>query len=153
MENPEIRGSNRVQKEYVELLINSHEVLLLMEGTPEEPCGSFSLRVVSVLERLGIDYQAINALALLDPLREVTAEIAGCATFPQLYVRGELVGDSDVVEEIYLSGELAELLGVGAARALANGERGPRSRGPKSGRLLCERDRASHLRQSCTRTH
>jgi monothiol glutaredoxin len=115
--------NNEVLKEYVELLINSHKVLLLMEGTPEDPCGSFSLRVVNVLERLGVEYQAIDVLTLLRDLREITAEIAGCRSFPQLYMHGELVGGSEIVEQMFLSGELAALLG---APASSNAERDPR---------------------------
>jgi monothiol glutaredoxin len=90
-----------------------------MEGTPEAPNNRFSLRIVNTLERLGVEYQAIDVLALLSPLREVTAEISRCRSFPQLYVRGELVGGSDIVERMFLSGELARLLGVAATPASA----------------------------------
>jgi monothiol glutaredoxin len=51
-------------------------------------------------------------LPALQPLREVTAEISDWQTFPQLYVKGELLGGADIVEEMFESGELAEALGV-----------------------------------------
>ena len=70
------------------------------------------MRVVGVLEGLGVDYGAIDVLPALQPLREVTTEISDWQTFPQLYVNGELVGGCDIVEEMLDSGELGELLGV-----------------------------------------
>jgi monothiol glutaredoxin len=99
-------------KEQVEELIASNEVLLFMKGTPEMPRCGFSMRVVGVLDSLGAEYGAIDVLQALEPLREVTGEISDWRTFPQLYVKGELVGGCDIVEEMYESGELAEQLGV-----------------------------------------
>ena len=74
-------------------------------------CG-FSMRVVGVLDQVGVEYGAIDVLPALQPLREVTTELSDWQTFPQLYVNGELVGGCDIVEEMLESGELAELLGV-----------------------------------------
>jgi monothiol glutaredoxin len=99
-------------KTKVEQAIADNPVLLFMKGTPEMPRCGFSMRVVGALEQLGVDYGAIDVLAALQPLREVTTEIADWQTFPQLYVNGELVGGADIVEEMFDSGELAGLLGV-----------------------------------------
>jgi monothiol glutaredoxin len=99
-------------KEKLEQLIGENQVLLLMKGTPEMPRCGFSMRVVGVLDSLGVDYGAIDVLPALEPLREATGEIADWRTFPQLYVNGELVGGCDIVEEMYESGELAQQLGV-----------------------------------------
>jgi monothiol glutaredoxin len=99
-------------KQQVENLIASNDVLLFMKGTPEAPRCGFSMRVVGVLDSLGVEYGAIDVLQALEPLREVTGEISDWQTFPQLYVNGELVGGADIVEEMYESGELAEQLGV-----------------------------------------
>ena len=99
-------------KERVEELIGENPVLLFMKGTPETPRCGFSMRVVQALESLGVEYGAIDVLPALDPLREVTGEISDWRTFPQLYVKGELVGGADIVEEMLDSGELAELVGV-----------------------------------------
>jgi monothiol glutaredoxin len=79
---------------------------------PEAPQCGFSMRVVGVLDTLGVDYGAIDVLPALQPLREVTMELSDWQTFPQLYVNGELVGGCDIVEEMFESGELADLLGV-----------------------------------------
>jgi monothiol glutaredoxin len=99
-------------KDKLEQLIASNQVLLLMKGTPEMPRCGFSMRVVGVLDSLGVGYGAIDVLPALEPLREATGEIADWRTFPQLYVNGELVGGCDIVEEMYESGELAQQLGV-----------------------------------------
>jgi monothiol glutaredoxin len=99
-------------KQKVEELIAANPVLLFMKGTPEAPRCGFSMRVVQVLDSLEVDYGAIDVLPALQPIREVTAEIADWQTFPQLYVNGELLGGADIVEEMLSSGELAEVLGV-----------------------------------------
>ena len=99
-------------KDKVEELIRDHPVLLFMKGTPEAPQCGFSMRVVGVLDSMGVEYAALDVLPALDPLRQATGEIADWRTFPQLYVKGELVGGADIVEEMADSGELAELLGV-----------------------------------------
>jgi monothiol glutaredoxin len=99
-------------KSKVEELISANPVLLFMKGTPDMPRCGFSMRVVQTLDAMGAEYGAIDVLPALQPLREVTAEIADWQTFQQLYVNGELVGGADIVEEMYDSGELADLLGV-----------------------------------------
>jgi monothiol glutaredoxin len=99
-------------KQQVEELISKNEVLLFMKGTPEMPRCGFSMRVVGMLDSLGVEYGAIDVLQALEPLREVTGEISDWRTFPQLYVNGELLGGADIVEEMYESGELAQQLGV-----------------------------------------
>ena len=99
-------------KQKVEELIAENPVLLFMKGTPDMPRCGFSMRVVGVLDQLGVDYGAVDVLPALGPLREVTSEISDWQTFPQLYANGELVGGCDIVEEMLESGELAELLGT-----------------------------------------
>ena len=99
-------------KEKLEQLIGENQVLLLMKGTPEAPRCGFSMRVVGVLDSLGVEYGAIDVLPALDPLRQATGEISDWQTFPQLYVNGELLGGCDIVEEMFESGELAGQLGV-----------------------------------------
>ena len=111
--NPELR-------EQVQSAIEQNDVLLFMKGTPEMPRCGFSMRTVGILEQLGVEYGAIDVLPVLQPLREVTAEISDWQTFPQLYVKGELVGGCDIVEEMFASGELAELVGVPQPEAIAD---------------------------------
>src|SRR5947207_9050786 len=124
--NPEL-------KQKVQGLLRENQVLVFMKGTPEMPRCGFSMRLVGVLDQLGVEYGAVDVLPLLDPLREVTGEIADWRTFPQLYANGDLVGGCDIVEEMFDSGELAELVGteqpeaVGtpAAQAPANPQQSP----------------------------
>jgi monothiol glutaredoxin len=99
-------------KAKVEEIIRDNEVLLFMKGVPEAPRCGFSMRVVQMLNQLGVEYGAVDVLPALDPLREATGEISDWRTFPQLYVKGELVGGCDIVEEMFSSGELADLLGI-----------------------------------------
>ncbi len=105
-------AANPDLKQKVEQAIAENPVLLFMKGTPDMPRCGFSMRVVGVLEQLGVEYGAVDVLPALQPLREVTNEISDWPTFPQLYVNGELVGGCDIVEEMAASGELAEVLGV-----------------------------------------
>jgi monothiol glutaredoxin len=105
MADPELKSK-------IEDLIAANPVLLFMKGTPDMPRCGFSMRVVQVLDQIDVDYGAIDVLPALQPLREVTSEIADWQTFPQLYVNGELLGGCDIVEEMFESGELAEALGV-----------------------------------------
>jgi monothiol glutaredoxin len=119
-------------REKVEELIRDNPVLLFMKGTPEAPRCGFSMRVVQVLDTLGVEYGAVDVLPALDPLREATGEISDWRTFPQLYVNGELVGGADIVEEMFESGELADMLEVeqpAAAEAAAPSPNGKPSAG------------------------
>jgi monothiol glutaredoxin len=106
-------------KERVEQLIAENPVLLFMKGTPEAPACGNSMRAVAAIEPYGVEYAALDVLPALEPLREVTGEIADWRTFPQLYVNGQLVGGADIVEEMNESGELAELLGAEQPEAAA----------------------------------
>ena len=105
MADPELKAK-------IEELIGANPILLFMKGTPDMPRCGFSMRVVQVLDQMDVEYGAIDVLPALQPLREVTTEIADWQTFPQLYVNGELIGGADIVEEMFASGELAEALGV-----------------------------------------
>ena len=106
------RMADQELKSKVEELIAANPVLLFMKGTPDMPRCGFSMRVVQILDAINAEYGAIDVLPALQPLREVTAEIADWQTFPQLYVNGELIGGADIVQEMFESGELAEALGL-----------------------------------------
>jgi monothiol glutaredoxin len=86
-------------------------VMLFMKGTPQQPACGFSMRASGALNELGVQYAALDILP--DPrIREELSAVSGWPTIPQLFVNGELIGGSDIVLEMYESGELAELLGV-----------------------------------------
>jgi monothiol glutaredoxin len=85
--------------------ITGDDVVLYMKGTPVFPMCGFSAAVVQVLSRTGVKYQSYNILEDQD-LRQGLKEFSNWPTFPQLYVKGELVGGCDIVREMYESGEL-----------------------------------------------
>ena len=104
MTNEEIRG-------FIENAIKENQVMLFMKGTPQQPACGFSMRTSGALNALGVKYAALDILP--DPrIREELSAISGWPTIPQLFVDGELVGGSDIVMEMFESGELADLLGV-----------------------------------------
>jgi monothiol glutaredoxin len=85
------------------------DVVLYMKGTPVFPMCGFSARVVQILSNAGVKFQSYNVLE--DPeLRQGLKDFSNWPTFPQLYVKGELVGGCDIVTEMAQSGELQQLL-------------------------------------------
>jgi monothiol glutaredoxin len=93
----------------IEEQLKSHEILLYMKGTPDFPQCGFSGQTVAALNAIGTPFAFINILED-DEIREGLKIYSSWPTFPQLYVNGELIGGSDIVIEMYHSGELAELL-------------------------------------------
>lgn len=90
--------------------VQSHPVVLYMKGTRTAPQCGFSARVVELLDTLLEDYVTVNVLADAS-IREGIKEFSSWPTIPQLFVRGEFVGGSDIVTAMHESGELAEKLG------------------------------------------
>ncbi len=90
--------------------VTKNRVVLYMKGSPDFPQCGFSANAVNILRACGIeDFYTVNVLE--DPdIRQGIKEYANWPTIPQLYVKGEFVGGSDIMMEMYKSGELAELL-------------------------------------------
>ncbi len=95
----------------IESLLQSNRVVLFMKGQPAMPQCGFSAKAVGALGALGVDYAHVNVLADQD-IREGIKQYGDWPTIPQLYIDGELVGGSDIIEQMSNSGELAALLGV-----------------------------------------
>ncbi|MGB5627738.1 MAG: Grx4 family monothiol glutaredoxin [Woeseiaceae bacterium] len=96
-------------KERIEEQLASHDVLLYMKGSPDFPQCGFSGQTVAALNAIGKPYAFVNIFE--DPeIREGLKEYSNWPTFPQLYVKGELIGGCDIVVEMYNSGELKALL-------------------------------------------
>ncbi len=94
----------RIQQE-----IKTYPVVLYMKGTPMFPQCGFSAAAVDILSRLGVKFKGVDIL--VDPsLRDGLKRFSNWPTFPQLYVKGELVGGSDIMREMYNSGELRQWL-------------------------------------------
>ncbi len=103
--------------EFIKQAIDENRVMLFMKGTPNQPACGFSARTAGALNALGVQYAALDILP--DPrIREELSELSGWPTIPQLFVDGELVGGSDIVMEMFESGELAELLGAEQPEAI-----------------------------------
>jgi monothiol glutaredoxin len=96
-------------KERIEEQLGSNDVLLYMKGSPDFPQCGFSGQTVAALNAIGKPYAFVNIFE--DPeIREGLKEYSNWPTFPQLYVKGELIGGCDIVMEMYNSGELKNLL-------------------------------------------
>lgn len=96
--------------------VKKADVLLYMKGSPEQPMCGFSMRVVEALADVGKPFGYVNILAD-EEKRQALKQYSNWPTFPQLYVKGELVGGCDIVMEMHQSKELHSLLedAVGAA--------------------------------------
>ena len=103
----------------IENLVTTNNVVLFMKGTPLFPQCGFSSTAIAILERVGVEFESVDVLA--DPeIRQGIKAYSEWPTVPQLYVKGEFVGGSDIMMEMYEAGELAELLEqAGVPRATA----------------------------------
>lgn len=89
--------------------LDSHDVMLYMKGTPDFPQCGFSSQTVSALKKIGKPFSYVNIFEDSE-IREGLKSYSNWPTFPQLYIKGDLVGGCDIVMEMYQNGELAELL-------------------------------------------
>ncbi|KTD21800.1 Grx4 family monothiol glutaredoxin [Legionella londiniensis] len=89
--------------------IAENAILLYMKGSPKMPQCGFSARAAQCIEACGVDFAYVDVLANPD-IRQVLPQYADWPTFPQLYVKGELIGGSDIIAEMYAKGELETLL-------------------------------------------
>ncbi|NNM75986.1 Grx4 family monothiol glutaredoxin [Sphingomonas sp. ID1715] len=93
----------------IQELVSTNDVLLFMKGTPLFPQCGFSSRAIAILDRLGVDYESVDVLQD-QGIRQGIKAFSDWPTIPQLYVKGEFVGGSDIMMEMYESGELGELM-------------------------------------------
>lgn len=100
---------NDSTKTKIEKLLEQNKVVLFMKGTPTFPQCGFSARAVAVLNELGTSFEGVNVLED-DEIRQGIKEFGNWPTIPQLYINKELIGGSDIMMEMYQSGELKELL-------------------------------------------
>lgn len=90
-------------------LVNRHTVMLFMKGLPSNPQCGFSRQIVDILDATGVAYDAFNIFED-DEVRQGLKEFSDWPTYPQLYLKGELLGGLDIVREMQESGELEEML-------------------------------------------
>ena len=90
--------------------VTENPVVLYMKGTPDAPMCGFSAAAVQILEACGVD-EVATANVLDDPeIRQGIKEFSNWPTIPQLYFKGEFIGGSDIMREMYASGELQKML-------------------------------------------
>ena len=101
-------ASERIQE-----IVGSNDVVLFMKGTELFPQCGFSSRAVAILERIGVPFKTVDVLQ--DPeIRQSIKEFSDWPTIPQLYVKGQFVGGSDIMMEMFESGELQQLVAATA---------------------------------------
>ena len=97
-------------KEQIEEIVGGNDIVLFMKGTELFPQCGFSSRAVAILEHLGVPFKTVDVLQ--DPgIRQGVKEYSDWPTIPQLYVKGEFVGGSDIMMEMFENGELKQLVG------------------------------------------
>ena len=93
----------------IDEIVRNKDVVLFMKGTALFPQCGFSSRAISILDHLGVGYETVDVLQ--DPeIRQGIKAYSDWPTIPQLYVKGEFVGGSDIMMEMYEAGELGQLL-------------------------------------------
>ncbi|MBB4858214.1 monothiol glutaredoxin [Novosphingobium chloroacetimidivorans] len=98
-------------------IVKSSDVVLFMKGTPLFPQCGFSSRAIAILDHLGVAYDSVDVLQDME-IRQGIKSYSDWPTIPQLYVKGEFVGGSDIMMEMYEAGELEQLMSeTGVARA------------------------------------
>jgi len=95
--------------DFIGRTIAQQPVVLFMKGVPDQPRCGFSSVVVQILDHLGVDFVGVDVLQS-DELRDGIKTFSDWPTIPQLYVKGEFVGGSDIVREMFQSGELRPFL-------------------------------------------
>ncbi len=90
-------------------IVNSNDVVLFMKGSALFPQCGFSSRAIAILDHLGVQYETVDVLQ--DPeVRQGIKQYSDWPTIPQLYVKGEFVGGSDIMMEMFEAGELQQML-------------------------------------------
>ena len=98
-------------------LVKNNDVVLFMKGSASFPMCGFSGRAIQILKASGVDAKAIKTVNVLEDegIRQGIKEFSNWPTIPQLYLRGEFIGGSDILMEMYESGELQQLVSAPAA--------------------------------------
>lgn len=90
-------------------IVKANDVVLFMKGTPLFPQCGFSSRAVAILDHLGVEYEPVDVLQDMD-IRQGIKAYSDWPTIPQLYMKGEFVGGSDIMMEMFEAGELHQLV-------------------------------------------
>ena len=96
-------------KERIQSLVTDNDVVLFMKGSPLFPQCGFSSRAIAILDHLNVAYESVDVLQDME-IRQGIKEYSDWPTIPQLYVKGEFLGGSDILMEMYEAGELQALM-------------------------------------------
>ncbi|NCT96749.1 MAG: Grx4 family monothiol glutaredoxin [Comamonadaceae bacterium] len=96
----------------IDQLVKSHDIVLFMKGSASFPMCGFSGRAIQILKACGVDPRTLTTVNVLedDAIRQGIKDYSNWPTIPQLYVKGEFIGGSDIMMEMYQSGELQQVL-------------------------------------------
>jgi monothiol glutaredoxin len=95
--------------ERIDELVKNNDVVLFMKGTPLFPQCGFSSKAIAILDHLGVAYESVDVLQDME-IRAGIKDYSDWPTIPQLYVKGEFLGGSDIMMEMYEAGELQEMV-------------------------------------------
>lgn len=101
-------------KDRIDKALNSAPVVLFMKGTPDFPQCGFSAQTAGALRKLGANFHSVNIFEDAE-MRDALKQHSNWPTYPQLYLKGELLGGCDIAMEMYRSGELRSVLELAGA--------------------------------------
>ena len=102
-------NSNTDAPSRIDEMVSSNQIFLFMKGNSSAPQCGFSANVVGMLNALGVNYKTFDVLSDGE-IREAVKQYSQWPTFPQLYVKGQLIGGNDVISELFENGELKDAL-------------------------------------------
>jgi monothiol glutaredoxin len=102
--------------ERIDAIVKGHDVVLFMKGSPLFPQCGFSSRAIAILEHLDVAFHSVDVLQDME-IRQGIKEYSDWPTIPQLYVKGEFVGGSDIMMEMFEAGELQALMADSGVKA------------------------------------
>ena len=96
----------------IDQLVKSNDIVLFMKGSASFPMCGFSGRAIQILKACGVDTKTVKTVNVLedDGIRAGIKEYSNWPTIPQLYIKGEFIGGSDIMMEMYESGELQKAI-------------------------------------------
>jgi monothiol glutaredoxin len=96
----------------IDELVKNHDVVLFMKGSASFPMSGFSGRAIQILKSCGVEAKTLKTVNVLDDaeIRQGIKEYSNWPTIPQLYVKGEFVGGSDIMMEMFENGELQQVI-------------------------------------------
>jgi len=105
----QFKGQEMKTEDKIKKQLEENPIIIYMKGTPDSPQCGFSAKAAEILKSTEIDFSYVNVLAA-PFIMEKLPEVSNFPTFPQLFINGEIIGGSDIVEEMLNSGELIPLM-------------------------------------------